>query len=257
MSFTQRKLIHADSDIIACSFVQFVGSYCRIINIPEELNIIQCYLTAIMRVSCSQLSLDSNLIVISFIARNLIIRNDVAFSISNDWMLANHFEPVTVQRADFSRRAPISLTRHWVLRRYRYIILLTCSQRIVFIADNDISFTFTVLLNHRSIIYSILFASFLRIEYVNSSIFVALVNNILCSISKMLLYRLIIRITLISTFYWRSILIDKTEVYFSLSFISSNCFQCLVDSTYLQLNRTKLSVITNWLLLEHLNLGWR
>lgn len=35
------------------------------------------------------------------------------------------------------------------------------SQRIVFIADNDISFTFAILLDHRSTIYSILVASFL------------------------------------------------------------------------------------------------
>ena len=160
MSFTQRKPILADSDFIACCFVQLI---CLIftIKIPEELNIIQCYLTTIMRVSCSQLSLDVNLIVVSLIARNLIIRNDVTISISNDWMLANHFKPVTVQRADLSRCTPISISLGRILCRYRYVILLTSSQRIVFIADNDISFTFAILLEHRSTIYSILVASFL------------------------------------------------------------------------------------------------
>ena len=161
MSRTQRKLILTDGDFIACSFVQFVGSYCRIINIPEELNIIQCYLTTIMRVSCSQLSLDFNRIAACFTARNLIIRNDVTISISNDWMLANHFEPVTVQRADFSRCTPISISLGRILCRYRYVILLTSSQRIISITDNDISFTFAILLDHRSTIYSILVASFL------------------------------------------------------------------------------------------------
>ena len=73
----------------------------------------------------------------------------------------------------------------------------------------------------------------------------------------MLLYRLIIRITLISTFYWRSLLIDKTEVYFSLSFMSSNCIQCLVDSTYLQFDVSCCSTVTYRLFLNHLNLSRR
>ena len=160
MSFTQSKLITADGDIIACCFAQLI---CLIftIKIPEELNIIQCYLTTIMRVSCCQLSLDFNLIIVSLIARNLIIRYDIALGISNDWMLANHFEPVTIYRADFSRCAPISISLGRIFCRYRYIILLTRSQRKVLIADNNIGFTFAILLDHRSTIYSILVASFL------------------------------------------------------------------------------------------------
>ena len=95
MSFTQGKLFLADGDYVAGCCVQLIFLSFTI-KIPEEINISQCYLTTITRVRCSQLSLDFNLIVVSFIARNLIIRYDITMSISNDWMLANHFEPVTI-----------------------------------------------------------------------------------------------------------------------------------------------------------------
>ena len=153
MFLTQRKPIPADCDFIAgrCRRIHLI-CFTSTIDIPDELNIIQCYLTACIRVCCNQLSLDIYRIAVCFTARNLIIRNDITLCISNDWMLANHFKPVTVQRADFSRCSPICLTRLRVLCSYRYIILLICFKRIISITDNDISFTFTILLNHRSTI---------------------------------------------------------------------------------------------------------
>ena len=251
MCFTQRKLFLADSDCVAGCFVQLVGSYSRIINIPEELHIIQCYLTATIRIGCSQLSLDFHIIVASLIARNFIIRYDITFDICNDRSLANHFKPVTIYRADFSRCAPISLVFSRIASRYRYVILLPHFKGIVFIADNNIGFTFTILLNHISTIDFKVLTGFLFIVYINSTIFRTF--NFRYFVFRFILQA--IRIKSIARYRF-SIFTHKSEIDLCI-FMSQNRIQGLVDSTYLQFDGSSCSTVTYRLFLNHLNLSGR